>query len=128
MKQVLSLVLFCIICFSACGVGNNNEKNNENQENETIVEEVYERTNKDDAKDLALEAKKEYEINRNFEKAIELFEKAIEIDNEEEWLYADVARVKMELRDYEGAIKDLKKANELKEKNNIEKTDETEKY
>ena len=63
-----------------------------------------------------MQAKKEYEINRNFEKAIELFEKATELDNEEEWIYADTARVKMEIGDYEGAIEDLKKANELKEK------------
>jgi tetratricopeptide (TPR) repeat protein len=124
MKQVLSFVLFCALCFSSCGVRNNNEKKNDNQQKDVVVEEVYERTSKDDAKDLALEAKKEYEQNRDFEKAIELFEKAIEIDGGEEWMYADMARVKMEIRDYEGAIKDLKKAMELKEKNSFEENKE----
>ena len=115
MKQVLSLVLFCALCFSSCGTKKDEQKTDV-QQTEAVVEVEFERTNKDDAKDLALQAKKEYEINRNFEKAIELFEKATELDNEEEWIYADTARVKMEIGDYEGAIEDLKKANELKEK------------
>lgn len=125
MKQILSLFLFCTLCFSSCGFGNN-KKNVDNQQSEESVEtEIeFERTNKDDAKDLALQAKEEYEKNRNFEKAIELFEKAVELDSEEEWLYADLARVRMEIRDYEGAIKDLKKAMELKEENSFEENKE----
>ena len=124
MKQILCLFLFCALCINACGIRNNENKNNE-QQSEEVVEEVFERTNKDDAKDLALQAKEEYEKNRNFEKAIELFEKAIELDNEEEWLYADSARVRMEIKDYKGAIEDLKRANKIKEKN-TEKIDEAE--
>lgn len=115
MKQILYLFLFCALCFNACGTKNTENKNNE-QYSEDVVEEIFERTNKDDAKDLALQAKEEYEKNRNFEKAIELFEKAVELDSEEEWLYADLARVRIEIKDYEGAIKDLKKAMEFKEK------------
>ncbi|MBR3627429.1 MAG: hypothetical protein IKN42_01125 [Elusimicrobia bacterium] len=123
MKKTLYSFLFCVLCFSSCGlIDNNNEEIADEPQIEEIVD--YERTNKDDAKDLAIEAKKEYEINRNFEKAIELFEKAIEIDSEEEWIYADMARTKMEIRDYNGAIEDLKKAMELKEKNDLNNTEE----
>ena len=126
MKKILVLFLFCVLCFIACGKAENSEKETDGQQTEEIVEVEYERTNKDDAKDLALEAKKEYEINHNFEKAIELFEKAVEFDKEEEWIYADMARVKMEIRDYDGAIEDLKKAMELKEKNSLEENKEQE--
>lgn len=116
MKKILSLFLFCVICLCSCGIGNNKNKQEE-QKKEEIVEVRHERTYKDEAKDIALQAKEEYEINRNFEKARELFEQAVKIDNEEEWFFVDMARVKMEMKDYEGAIEDLKKAVKIKENN-----------
>jgi len=121
MKKILSLFLFCIICFCSCGIVNNKDKQEE-QKKEEIVEVEHERTYKDEAKDIALLAKEEYEVNRNFEKAIELFEQAVKIDSEEEWLFADMARVKMEVKDYEGAVEDLKKAIKIREKNIKEET------
>ena len=120
MKQLLSLLLFCTLSFGSCGQIDTVEELN----NDDITSSAVPATFKDEAKILALQAKDEYEKKRNFKKAIELFENAVKIDTEEEWMYVDMARVRLEIKDYEGAIKDLTKAIELKEKNDIAKTDD----
>ena len=120
MKQHWSLLLFCTLSFGSCGQIDTVEELN----NDDITSSAVPATFKDEAKILALQAKDEYEKKRNFKKAIELFENAVKIDTEEEWMYVDMARVRLEIKDYEGAIKDLTKAIELKEKNDIAKTDD----
>jgi tetratricopeptide (TPR) repeat protein len=120
MKQLLSLLLFCTLSFGSCGQIDTVEELNNNDITSSAVPATF----KDEAKILALQAKDEYEKKRNFKKAIELFENAVKIDTEEEWMYVDMARVRLEIKDYEGAIKDLTKAIELKEKNDIAKTDD----
>ena len=117
MKKILfyCLLLVGLVCVS-CQNNDNFDKNvAEDNSDENIIEEI-DIEEKSDDNDLAnsffdkgAQALKEGNVNE----AIELFNKALEISNDADWIYGDLGRAKQENNDLNGAIECYTKAIEL---------------
>lgn len=116
MKKLLFMLLCCSIFVIGC---NNNDDEIFEIEDYEISEAVDnenksdDNENKDEFNSLFEEGKKELEENNNPSKAVELFDKAIELNPNADWVLADRGRARQNLGDVNGAIQDFSKAIEL---------------
>ena len=121
-KIVFCCLLFVgIVCIGCQNKDNSNgtvagEANIDN--NETVVEEidmvVEENDNNKNAKLNDLVEKGENALEKgNLDEAIDLFTKALEINDKADWVYGDLGRAKAEKKDFDGAIECYTKAIEL---------------
>ena len=112
MKKILfcSLLLMSFICIGCNNSGNSAAIDTEEID---IVEE--------DSADVGKTANKgkDYLEQGDIEKAIELFNEALKIDDNVDWVHGDLGRAKQEKNDFEGAIECYTKAIELNGKRSV---------
>ncbi len=112
MKKILfcSLLLISFICI---GCNNNDNSAAIDTEEIDIIEE--------DSADVGKTANKgkDYLEQGDIEKAIELFNEALKIDDNVDWVHGDLGRAKQEKNDFEGAIECYTKAIELNGKRSV---------
>ena len=122
MKKILVLVLFCSIFVLGC----NNQQEKKAVEEVSVDEIVTEVDNGEDQENKQQEQTDNESIindfilkGRNFlndgkfKEAIEAYTKAIELDRNQEILYAERGRAKRDAGDLDGAIEDMSRALEL---------------
>lgn len=118
---------FCLVLMLSLSVFVLGCKNNDNATGEENLDESFEEIVKDsndftnqsnvdgieDISDVVLFAQKQYQAG-NFEEAIKLYNKAIEMDNNNNGgFFAERGRCKRELGDLDGAIEDINEALKL---------------
>lgn len=109
-------ILFCsLLLVSFIYIGCNNNDNSAAIDTEEID------TIEEDSADVGKTANKgkDYLEQGDIEKAIELFNEALKIDNNVDWVHGDLGRAKQEKNDFEGAIECYTKAIELNGKRSI---------
>ena len=131
---LVCLLLMSFVCFGCKNNNDNgNDNNNDNNFDEFVVEEVtveengLDENNDNENKDnnnededvFFTKGKEILENNGNINEAIELFNKALEINDKADWIYGDLGRAKAENEDFEGAIESYTKAIELNNKRSI---------
>ena len=96
-------ILFCLLLLDVC-IGCNNIDNNTD---DNYVNVLFER------------GKVYLEQDGDIEKAIEQFNKALEIDDKADWIIADLGRAKKEKGDIEGAIECYTRAIEINNQRSV---------
>lgn len=119
MKKITLIVLFCSVFVLGCN--NAKEEMDDVAFEDVVVEENNQQGNEnsnedinpvDEVQKLSEEGMREYQES-NFDRAKELYTKAIQLNGNRADLYADRGRVKRDLGDLEGAIEDVNKALEI---------------
>lgn len=110
MKKLL-VMLFCCFCLISCNTSQDDEFFLVDDDLE--IEDSFENGAGGGIPNLFEKGKYELEKNNNPKKAIEIFNEALDMDPNADWIYGDRGRAKAELNDMKGAVEDYTKAIEL---------------
>lgn len=104
-------MLFCCFCLISCNTSQDDEFFLVDDDLE--IEDSFENGAGGGIPNLFEKGKYELEKNNNPKKAIEIFNEALDMDPNADWIYGDRGRAKAELNDMKGAVEDYTKAIEL---------------